>query len=70
MGGPEEFQELVARYHLALDQFNQADVAYFDQANEVLTNALDDLNRYILDCKRQLGFPVHSTFCPHVICVS
>ncbi|WP_028963406.1 hypothetical protein [Sulfobacillus thermosulfidooxidans] len=70
MGGPDEFERLVWRYQLALDRFNQADSDHFDQVNQELSQTLYALNQYIIQCKRQLGFPVHSTTHPQVARVS
>ncbi len=70
MGGPDEFQALVRRYQLALQRFNCADAASFDAANRELSERLYELNQYIIDRKRQLGFPVHSTAFPRVMRVS
>jgi hypothetical protein len=70
MEGPEELQTLVRRYQLALERFNQADSTSFDEVNRVLSEAIHDLNQYIIDQKRRLGFFVHQETLPEVMRVS
>ncbi len=70
MGGPVEFQALVRRYQLALERFNHADRAYFDDVNRELSESLYELNQYIVEKKRQLGFPVHQESFSQVMRVS
>ncbi len=56
-----EFQQLIARYQLALDQWNWADSIHQEQANAELTAAVIALNTFIQEQKIMQGIAAQSS---------